>query len=176
MRFIIFIFFLSNCTCNWHIKRAKIKCGYSFKSDTVYKTLKDSIPGVNASGVKSANVNIDSLQAIILELFAAADNLQTKNDSLLIQALNKRLSNYIIHRTCLNDTLTIAVNGGFVKLWQTGGKFYWNVKIPPQVIERKVPVVVNTTDVKEVWPWWPLLIIIIAVLIVSFLAKKWPAH
>lgn len=32
---------LSSCTCNYHLNRAKLKCGYSFKSDTVFK--KDTV-------------------------------------------------------------------------------------------------------------------------------------
>lgn len=32
---------LSSCTCNYHLNRAKLKCGYSFKSDTVLK--KDTV-------------------------------------------------------------------------------------------------------------------------------------
>ena len=32
---------LSGCTCNYHLNRAKLKCGYSFKSDTVFK--KDTV-------------------------------------------------------------------------------------------------------------------------------------
>lgn len=32
---------LSSCTCNYHLNRAKLKCGYSFKSDTIFK--KDTV-------------------------------------------------------------------------------------------------------------------------------------
>ena len=154
MHKIIILILLSSCTCNYHLNRAKLKCGYSFKSDTVYKTLTVNIPGVDTNGTKPASTNVDSLATIIQELFTSNNSLKTKNDSLLVQSLKQRLGAYITNRPCLTDTLTIAVNGGFVKLWQTGGRFYWNVKIPPQVIERKVPVVVNRTEVKESHPWW----------------------
>lgn len=38
---LLFTLLLSSCTCNYHLNRAKLKCGYSFKSDTVYK--KDTV-------------------------------------------------------------------------------------------------------------------------------------
>lgn len=174
MRFIFFVFFvISSCTCNWHLKRAKIKCGYTFTTDTVYKPVVITVPGIDTNGTKPANVNVDSLASIIQELFINNNSLKTKNDSLLLQALNKRLGNYIINRPCLTDTLSIAINGGIIKLWQAGGKFYWSVKIPPQVIERRVPVVVNTASVKESNPWYLWgIILFLSILLLLVLWKK----
>jgi len=31
----------NSCSCDWHLNKAKYKCGFSFKSDTIYK--KDSV-------------------------------------------------------------------------------------------------------------------------------------
>ena len=38
---IIALLFLSSCSCEWYLNKAKDKCGFSFKSDTIYR--KDSI-------------------------------------------------------------------------------------------------------------------------------------
>ena len=34
---IIVLFALNSCSCDYHIKRAKLKCGYTTKSDTVWR-------------------------------------------------------------------------------------------------------------------------------------------
>lgn len=78
MRLIIILLFASGCTCNWHLKKVKKKCGFTTETITVHDTV--VVPEVRTDSIFFYNQK----DTVII----TRDNLEIKyfynNDSVYI--------------------------------------------------------------------------------------------
>lgn len=119
---------LSSCTCNYHLNRAKLKCGYSFKSDTVFK-----------------------------------------KDTVLINSVQ---THTVFHYN-QKDTVIVKEGRLTMKYFYNDSTVYLAGKCDTVFVVKDVPVVVNTTEVKEskfIYLW--VIIIVLFIIIFKLLWKK----
>lgn len=165
--------FVQSCSCNWHIKRIQKKCDIKTKSDTVYVTIKDSIPAIVASGTIGLQSS-DSLLSVKADSIFEKTNAGNKACDSIINSLKAQIRHLIKNRPIIPSERTIYTHGGFIKVWLGKNGFEFQVDIPKQIIERKVPVVINNTEYKQSSQWhhWLGWILFVVLLIAAFLFRK----
>lgn len=149
------------CTAQDRLNRLHKKHPELFTADTVYSTRTFTVPGISRDTTVPQNTDLSGLLAI----FEAQGQ---KIDSLMKRRLVQQISNYILERPCLADTLKVPLeNGGFVKVWQAGGQFNYQQRQRPGKITVQVPYNVYTAQITRHYKW-PLLFIGLAIGWVSF--------
>jgi hypothetical protein len=180
---------VQSCGCNYYLKKAKKKCGWTNKTDTVYISVPVKVEGQKKDTSFAANQKYERLSAVLDSLFGINTSLkkqsqsaQSKADSALrmLDAKTKdNLKKFIIgaalKNKCIEDTLYIPLaHKGFIKIWMQGDSIRHFVNEPDYFIQTKVPVQVNKTEIKgsgllQIIKWSALLALILLFMFLAYL-------
>ncbi len=165
---------VQSCSCNYHLKRIQSKCENLIKTDTTYITVRDSIPEIKATGTLSIAkqdsallLKIDSLLSI-----ASSSVLNKENCDSVISALKAKIHVIVRNRPVIPDTATIYTHGGYIKAWVGKSGFQFEVNIPKQYFEKKIPCVTVTNNYSPKKNWWPIALIVIGIAVILLTVKS----
>ena len=161
----------SSC-CNWHLRRIQAKCGVNFKSDTTYIKVRDSIPEIKETGTLSI-AKQDSALLLKIDSLMSIKHEKLDCDS-IVNDLKAKIRTLVKNRPIVPDTHTIFTHGGYIKAWVGKKGFQWEVNIPKQIIEKKVPcvTVVNEYSPKQGWKTWLGWVLFGVVLLLAILFRR----
>mgnify|MGYP000069391174 FL=1 len=162
---------LSSC-CNWHLRRIQAKCWVNFKSDTTYIKVRDSIPEIKETGTLSI-AKQDSALLLKIDSLMSIKHEKPDCDS-IVNDLKAKIRTLVKNRPIVPDTHTIFTHGGYIKAWVGKKGFQWEVNIPKQIIEKKVPcvTVVNEYSPKQGWKTWLGWVLFGVVLLLAILFRR----
>lgn len=143
----LFCFFFAACSPQKRLNRLISNNPELAKTDTVYTVKETELPGFHLDTTFKASTNVNGLSDIL-------DNYKDYIDSVSRIKLYSQVTNYITNRSCLDDTLHIKLdNGGYCKIWQSKGLFYYQLNQPPRKLTFRVPVTVSQYQVTEKNNW-----------------------
>lgn len=95
-----------------------------FLADTIFVTKTITTPQIIVDTFFLASENTTDLLNII-------DQYKNDIDSLTRKKLHSQITDYVVNRNCIDDTLSIKIGeDGLCKVWQYKSRFYYKLKIP----------------------------------------------
>lgn len=163
------IWLLASCSPQKRLNRLIANHPELAKTDTIYSTKTFTVPGYKIDTTFKASTNTNGIDDILI-------NYKDYLDSIRAKQLSNQIKTYVVNRSCLDDTFKIQLrDGGFCKLWQTKGFFYYQVNQPNKKYQFSVPMVSNKFDVQTKYNWimfWIGFSVIPFLITVFFIIKK----
>ncbi len=138
------------------------RCTPQQKLDRLVKRHPELVQSDTATGYKEVLIpgfRIDTAVATAgkndyTEIYQVLDTYSTKIDSLTMALLKKQLGTYIINRQCLEAPVTIPFGkGGIFKVWQVGGRFFFDIHHPDTKQTIKVPIHIMRVEAVTRYSW-----------------------